>query len=62
MEPDTSSRQIVGLMDLGEQSPYNTHIHAQTNLPYLFQCRELGVYQHCQQPQQPEPDHQRQCT
>ena len=31
---DTSSRQIVGLMDLGEQSPYNTRIHSQTNLAY----------------------------
>jgi cell surface protein SprA len=33
---DTGSRQIVGLMDLGEQSPYNTRIHAQTNLAYPF--------------------------
>jgi cell surface protein SprA len=33
---DTSSRQIVGLMDLGETQPYNPKIHSQTNLPYPF--------------------------
>ena len=31
---DTGSRQIVGLMDLGETSPYNSHIRPQSNLPY----------------------------
>lgn len=33
---DTGSRQIVGLMDLGEQAPYNRNIRSQTNLPYPF--------------------------
>ena len=33
---DTSSRQIVGLMDLGEQQPYNPKIHSLTNIPYPF--------------------------
>jgi cell surface protein SprA len=30
---DTGSRQIVGLMDLGESSPYNNNIHPQTGSP-----------------------------
>ena len=30
----TQARQVVGLMDLGESSPYNANVHAQTNLPY----------------------------
>ncbi|HXD77671.1 MAG TPA: cell surface protein SprA [Puia sp.] len=33
---DTSSRQIVGLMDLGEQSPYNPKVHSLTSVPYPF--------------------------
>ena len=33
---DTGSRQIVGLMDLGEVSPYNKSIRSNTNLPYPF--------------------------
>ena len=33
---DTSSRQIVGLMDLGESNPYNPKIHSLTNIPYPF--------------------------
>src|SRR6202000_3284999 len=33
---DTSSRQVVGLMDLGEQQPFNSKIHASTNIPYPF--------------------------
>jgi cell surface protein SprA len=33
---DTSSRQIVGLMDLGEQQPYNAKIHSLTSIPYPF--------------------------
>jgi cell surface protein SprA len=33
---DTSSRQIVGLMDLGESKPYNPKIHSLTNIPYPF--------------------------
>jgi cell surface protein SprA len=33
---DTSSRQIVGLMDLGEQHPYNSKIISGTGIPYPF--------------------------
>jgi cell surface protein SprA len=33
---DTSSRQIVGLMDLGESQPYNPRIHSLTSIPYPF--------------------------
>jgi cell surface protein SprA len=33
---DTSSRQIVGLMDLGEQNPFNSKIHSQTSISYPF--------------------------
>jgi len=33
---DTSSRQIVGLMDLGESQPYNPKIHSLTNIAYPF--------------------------
>ena len=33
---DTSSRQIVGLMDLGEQQPYNSKIHSLTGIAYPF--------------------------
>ena len=33
---DTGSRQIVGLMDLGESAPYNTKIHSLTPLAYPF--------------------------
>ena len=33
---DTGSRQIVGLMDLGENAPYNKNVHSQTALPYPF--------------------------
>jgi cell surface protein SprA len=33
---DTSSRQIVGLMDLGEQHPYNSKIISLTGIPYPF--------------------------
>ncbi|MDO6429710.1 cell surface protein SprA [Flavitalea sp. BT771] len=33
---DTGSRNIVGLMDLGESAPYNTNIHPLTGLPYPF--------------------------
>ena len=33
---DTSSRQIVGLMDLGESQPYNPKIHSLTNISYPF--------------------------
>jgi cell surface protein SprA len=33
---DTSSRQIVGLMDLGEVAPYNSNVHPQTGIPYPF--------------------------
>ena len=32
----TQAREIVGLMDLGEPSPYNTRIHAQSATPYPF--------------------------
>ena len=32
----TQARQIVGLMDLGESSPYNTRIHSQSATPYPF--------------------------
>ncbi len=31
---DTGSRQIVGLMDLGETAPFNPNIHPLTNQPY----------------------------
>jgi len=31
---DTSSRQVVGLMDLGEQQPYNPKIHSLTSIAY----------------------------
>jgi cell surface protein SprA len=30
----TAARQVVGLMDLGETTPYNANIHTQTGLPY----------------------------
>ena len=33
---DTGSRQIVGLMDLGESAPYNKNVHSLTALPYPF--------------------------
>jgi len=33
---DTSSRQIVGLMDLGESQPYNPQVHSLTSIPYPF--------------------------
>ena len=33
---DTSSRQIVGLMDLGEQQPFNPKVHSLTGIPYPF--------------------------
>lgn len=33
---DTSSRQIVGLMDLGEQRPYNNKIISETGIAYPF--------------------------
>ena len=33
---DTGSRQIVGLMDLGEVAPYNRNIRPLTNLSYPF--------------------------
>ena len=33
---DTSSRQVVGLMDLGEAQPYNSKIHSMTSIPYPF--------------------------
>ncbi|HET6253049.1 MAG TPA: cell surface protein SprA [Puia sp.] len=33
---DTSSRQVVGLMDLGESKPYNPKIHSLTSIPYPF--------------------------
>ncbi len=33
---DTGSRQIVGLMDLGESAPYNPKIHSLTGLAYPF--------------------------
>ncbi|MBS1662454.1 MAG: cell surface protein SprA, partial [Bacteroidetes bacterium] len=33
---DTGSRQIVGLMDLGEVAPYNRNIRPNTGLPYPF--------------------------
>jgi len=33
---DTGSRQIVGLMDLGEVAPYNSKIRPNTNLTYPF--------------------------
>ncbi|MDP4214790.1 MAG: cell surface protein SprA [Bacteroidota bacterium] len=33
---DTGSRNIVGLMDLGESAPYNPNIHPQTGLAYPF--------------------------
>jgi cell surface protein SprA len=33
---DTGSRQIVGLMDLGEAAPYNRNIRTNTNLAYPF--------------------------
>jgi cell surface protein SprA len=32
----TQTRNVVGLMDLGETSPYNPNIHAQTGLQYPF--------------------------
>ena len=30
----TDARQVVGLADLGETSPYNSNVHPQTGLPY----------------------------
>ena len=33
---DTSSRTIVGLMDLGEAAPYNSNVHGQTAQPYPY--------------------------
>ncbi|HEY4064618.1 MAG TPA: cell surface protein SprA [Puia sp.] len=33
---DTGSRQIVGLMDLGEKTPFNKNVHPQTALPYPY--------------------------
>jgi cell surface protein SprA len=33
---DTSSRQIVGLMDLGEQNPFSPKVHSLTNIAYPF--------------------------
>ncbi len=33
---DTGSRNIVGLMDLGEVAPYNANVHPQSGLPYPF--------------------------
>jgi cell surface protein SprA len=33
---DTSSRQVVGLMDLAEQRPYNPKIHSLTSIAYPF--------------------------
>ncbi len=33
---DTGSRQIVGLMDLGENAPYNANIRPQTGTPYPY--------------------------
>src|SRR6202000_3512709 len=33
---DTSSRQVVGLMDLGEQHPYSNRVHSLTGTPYPF--------------------------
>jgi len=33
---DTGSRNIVGLMDLGESAPYNPNIHPLTGQPYPF--------------------------
>lgn len=33
---DTGSRNIVGLMDLGESSPYNPNVHPLTGQPYPF--------------------------
>lgn len=33
---DTGSRQIVGLMDLGESAPYNSNIRPQTSAPYPY--------------------------
>jgi cell surface protein SprA len=33
---DTGSRQIVGLMDLGESAPYNSHIHSLSGQAYPF--------------------------
>ncbi len=50
---DTSSRQIVGLMDLGEQQPYNSKIHSLTSIALSLQHGEHGVYQHRQRPDQP---------
>ncbi len=32
----TQARQVVGLMDLGEASPYNPNVHPETGLPYPF--------------------------
>ncbi len=33
---DTGSRTIVGLMDLGEASPYNANVHPQAAVPYPY--------------------------
>jgi cell surface protein SprA len=33
---DTGSRNIVGLMDLGESAPFNPNVHATSGLPYPF--------------------------
>lgn len=33
---DTGSRTIVGLMDLGEASPYNANVHTQSAVPYPY--------------------------
>ncbi|MBS1599575.1 MAG: cell surface protein SprA [Bacteroidetes bacterium] len=32
----TQARGIVGLMDLGESSPYNSNVHSQTSAPYPY--------------------------
>jgi cell surface protein SprA len=32
----TQARQVVGLMDLGEASPFNPNVHPETGLPYPF--------------------------
>ena len=33
---DTGSRTIVGLMDLGENNPYNANVHGQSAVPYPY--------------------------
>jgi len=46
MVVDTGSRQIVGLMDLGEAAPYNNKIRPNTNLPYSVQQRQYRIQFH----------------